>query len=227
VAVANCRSVADWLSAEGHHPLVVPNGMETHDDIDSWPVPEDLARLPRPVIAYAGNMSARIDWDLISHVAAARPDWTIVLIGPTPSTEQFRAVVAHPNVHALGAMPYERAIRYLAAADAAMIPHARTRLSDTMNPLKLYVYRSLGIPVVSTPVDNLDDFEGEVRIAPTPGDFLSLLTHAIEERRRSGRSFPDRARLENYSWKTRLATIFKEIDRTFALRARGPLDKTA
>jgi hypothetical protein len=227
VVVANCGPVADWLAGEGLDPLIVPNGMEIHHDVDSWREPPDSAGYPRPIVAYAGSLTARIDWPLIASLAQARPHWSIVLIGATPRSEAFRSVAALPNVHVLGVVPYERATRLLAAADAAMIPHETGWLTQAMNPLKLYVYRSLGLPVVSTPVGNIDDFRDEVRIAATPEAFVSALDQAIEERRRVGRCYPDPARVGTLTWEARLAAILEEAERVLARRGRTPLAQPA
>ncbi|MEJ8572351.1 tetratricopeptide repeat-containing glycosyltransferase family protein [Microbaculum marinum] len=225
VTVANCQPVADWLASEGLSPVVVPNGLDARKDVDSWSDPPELTQLPRPIIGYAGNMTGRIEWSLIGDLAARRPDWTIVLIGMTPAGDHVRAVTDLPNVRALGVIPYESALRYLAALDAAIIPHAQTDMSDRMNPLKLYVYRSLGIPVVSTPVANIDDLRDEIRIADNSADFAAKLEEALEERRERGRILPARKHLEALSWDARLAEILARVDAVFKTRSAGGVDQ--
>ena len=46
------------------------------------PVPEDLRAIPAPRIGFVGAVSSyKLDFELIQSIAAARPDWSVVLIG--------------------------------------------------------------------------------------------------------------------------------------------------
>ncbi|MBP0447009.1 glycosyltransferase [Roseomonas sp. SSH11] len=219
--LANCAPVAEWMEAEGFRPLLVPNGMELHEGVEGWPVPSALSGLPRPIIGYAGNLQDRVDWELIAGLADARPGWSFVLIGATPGDTRAAEAMARPNIHATGVVPYAEAKAHIAAFDAAIIPHLRTGLSERMNPLKLYVYRSLGLPVVSTPIANLEDLAGEIRIAATPEDFLSALDGALEERRR-GRIWPEPARMRALSWESRMQAIMAGLRDAFARKGAAP-----
>ena len=44
-----------------------------------------------------------------------------------------------------------------------------------MQPLKAYVYLAAGVPVVSTPVANLDDLAGLVTVAAGPSRFVAAI----------------------------------------------------
>lgn len=211
-AFANCAAVGAWLEGERLEPLVVPNGMDAPQGVERWAVPAALARLARPIVGYCGNLSHRIDWDLVEHVALARPDWSVVLIGEPGKDERYRSVARLSNVHALGVLAYETAQRHIAAFDAAIIPHLDTDLSAHMNPLKLYVYRGLGVPVVSAAIANLDDLASEIRIAATPEQFVARLDEAIAERRARGRIFPSEAAMRSLSWESRAKTIWARLE---------------
>jgi glycosyltransferase involved in cell wall biosynthesis len=217
-AITNCETVERWLAEEGLRVRLVPNGMDIHGDIASWPPPAELARFARPIIGYSGSLTHRIDWSLIDALAKARPEWTVVLIGAAPDTAMAEAVLALPNVHALGVIPYDRAVRYIAAFDVAIVPHLRTSLSERMNPLKVYVYRSLGVPVVSTPVPNIEDFVDDIRIA-MPEDFVPAIESALADGAARGRAFPSRELMQRCAWTTRVQDILRHIQE--ALDAQG------
>lgn len=214
-AFANCESVAGWLRQEGLPTRMVPNGADSFLEVEGWETPETLAPLPRPIIGYSGNLGDRIDWPLIGAVADARPDWSIVLIGAAPRTPETEAVLARPNVFALGVVPYTQAVRYIAAFDAAMIPHRDNGLSERMNPLKLYVYRALGIPVVSTSIANIDDLLHDILIGADPADFVAKLEIARLRRASLGRDMPDPARFESLLWPQRMREIMAHINAVF------------
>jgi hypothetical protein len=115
-------------------------------------------------------------------------------------------------------LPYETALHYIAHFDVAMIPHAHTALSDSMNPLKLYVYRGLGVPVVSSAVANLDDLTHDIRIADSTDQFVAKLEDAIAERQSRGRTYPAPELMQAYSWESRAARILVHMDEVFHTR---------
>ncbi|WP_422002602.1 glycosyltransferase [Reyranella sp.] len=209
-ATANNAALVEWLKAEGLPTRLVPNGMEVHAEAGSWPVPAEMQKLPRPIIGYAGSLTHRFDWPLLESIAVARPDWTILLIGAVPDTAKAASILARPNVRALGVMPYEQTLRHVAALDVAIVPHLRTSLSETMNPLKIYVYRSLGIPVVSTPVPSIEDFQDDIRTA-LPEHFVAEIEAALADRARMGRVFPADEYRHQWSWQTRLLHILEHV----------------
>ncbi len=144
-----------------------------------------------------------------------------MLIGEPAKDERYRQVVARPNVHALGVLPYETALRHVAAFDAAIIPHLDSALSLHMNPLKLYVYRGLGVGVVSAAIANLDERLGGVRVAATPGEFVAQLEEVIAERRARGRVYPAADAMQACSWQARAATIWERIEETFEAKNKA------
>lgn len=219
VTVANCAPVADGLRRDGLAPLLVPNGIDIRS---AMPEPAaEITRLGGPVIGYCGNMEDRFDFDLVEAMALARPDWQIVLIGKLTRPKPLERMHRLPNVHVLGIRPYEQARACIAAFDVAIIPHSRTDLSDRMNPLKLYVYRSLGVPVVSTDIANLDDLRGELTIAMDAQGFVSAVEAALTRQAQEGRRFPPAEVTAALSWHARMDRIWTEIDRSLRARFTG------
>ena len=80
--------------------------------------PDDQASLPKPRLGFYGVIDERMDLALIAAVADARPDWTLVLVGPV--------VKIHPadlprrdNIVYLGGKAYADLPAYLAGWDVA------------------------------------------------------------------------------------------------------------
>ena len=46
-------------------------------------VPDDLARLPKPILGYFGVVDERMDYELIRELARANPHWSVAMIGPS------------------------------------------------------------------------------------------------------------------------------------------------
>lgn len=211
VSVANCQPVIDRLKETDQDALLVPNGL---DALSEPPAPAaEISRLGDRIIGYCGNMNDRFDFDLVEKLSQARPDYQIVLIGKLSRPAELARMEKLPNVHVLGVRRYELARACIAAFHVAIVPHERSDLSDRMNPLKMYVYRSLGVPVVSSDIANLDDLRDQVRVTDTPDEFIRAVDKALEDRLANGPTFLPEALTQALSWKNRCDTIWAAVDR--------------
>jgi len=210
VVLANCEPVRAAMREFAPEVHLVPNACEYPPPPDDGRVPPDLARLRGPIIGYVGNLSSRIDIGLLDHVARARPGWQIVLIGSAHLSRDVLVLDRHPNVHFLGVRPYAEVQRYVRAFDVGIVPHLDDAMTRSMNPLKAYLFCSLGIPVVSTPIANLDDLAGLLTVAGTPDGFVAAVEAALTAPRP-----PDaaRERLRAHSWETRVSGVLDLVDR--------------
>src|SRR5262249_20657506 len=152
--------------------------------------------LSGPVVGYAGNLSGRIDIELLRRLAQARRDWSFVFVGSTHLDQSAIALASEPNVRLIGTKRYEEAQAIIRPFDVALIPHLDNKMSRSMNPLKAYVYCSLGVPIVSSPVANLDQLAEFITFADGPDEFIKAIEAALRADRRS----PDRDALLPHSW---------------------------
>ena len=108
------------------------------------PVLDALDALPRPRLGYLGNLAAyKIDLELIYEIARQRPQWSVVLVGPTNLGDTRRAVTeaeAPPNVHWLGEVPHAVAPAVIDRFDVALLPSARHDVMQASFPLKFFEY---------------------------------------------------------------------------------------
>ncbi|WP_419897797.1 glycosyltransferase [Roseomonas sp. USHLN139] len=186
---ANCEAVREAFAPLSPAPVhVVPNACEFYGAIGGRPA--ELEGIDGPVIGYVGNLRARIDTALLESIIAARPGWTFVLIGSAHGDSEIPRLRRHPNVRLLGPKVYEQALGYMRCFDVAIMPHLRNAISERMNPLKLYVYVALGIPVVSSDVANIDELRDRIAVAADAQDFLARLDAAVARRGFTGPSQP-------------------------------------
>lgn len=145
--------------------------------------PDDQSGIPHPRIGFFGVIDERMDVALVDEVAAARPDWHIVLIGPVVKIDPT-ALPQRPNIHYLGSKSYDELPRYVAGWDVAMLPFARNEATRFISPTKTPEYMAAGKPVVSTSIRDVVRPYGEqglVRIADDPGDFVRACAAAMSE----------------------------------------------
>ena len=161
--------------------------------------------LARPVLGFAGNFAGpKVDLALVRAVAAARPDWTVLLIGPAPPERaaDLAEVCELPNVRWVGPRPYAELPRYVAAFDVALIPYASNAYTRSCFPLKLYEYLAAGKPVVASGLPELRGMEPDVVVADGVQEFVRAVEAALdrtrpEDGRRRG------ALAARNSWETR------------------------
>lgn len=96
-----------------------------------------------------------------------------------------------------------------------------------MNPLKLYVYRGLGVDVVSAAIANLDELAHDIRITSTHGEFVAALEEAVAERRARGRVFPAAEIMHACAWESRAARIWEHLEEAFARTCKAERDAAA
>jgi UDP-galactopyranose mutase len=93
----------------------------------------------------------RLDLELIAGIAAARPDWQVVMLGPVVKLRDEDLPRA-ANIHWLGSRDYAELPAYLAGWDVALMPFALNEATRFISPTKAPEYLAGGKPVVSTPV---------------------------------------------------------------------------
>lgn len=166
------------------------------------PLPDQLAGLPHPIIGFFGVIDERIDRELLAQVAALRPDWQWVMLGPILKLQE-RDLPRLPNLHYLGKQDYADLPTYLKAFDVAMMPFARNESTQFISPTKTLEYMAAHKPIVSTPITDVIGLYGSVvRIAHTPEEFVAQVDAALHESEseRANRMLRERDLLGTYAW---------------------------
>jgi UDP-galactopyranose mutase len=148
------------------------------------PDPEDQRPIARPRLGFFGVIDERLDLSLLDAIAAARPEWQLVILGPTVKIDPA-TLPRRPNIHYLGMKTYESLPAYLAGWDAALLPFAMNDATRFISPTKTPEYLAAGCGVVSTPIRDVVRPYGEqglVEIARQPGEFIAALDRVLHKR---------------------------------------------
>jgi glycosyltransferase involved in cell wall biosynthesis len=113
--------------------------------------PADQAPLPKPRLGFFGVIDERMDIDLLDRVAALKPDWQFVMLGPVVKIDAA-TLPQRPNIHWLGGKSYEELPRYLAGWDLGLMPFALNEATRFISPTKTPEFLAAGLPVVSTAI---------------------------------------------------------------------------
>lgn len=164
-------------------------------------VPDEIARLPRPVIGFFGLIADWVDVDLMAHVASRFPGGSLVVLGNV--TTDVSALRRLPNVHLLGRKPYADLPAYCRGFDVAINPFRINTLTLSANPLKVREYLAAGLPVVSTAIPEVEAL-GQCRIGHDPEEFIREIEAALTD---PGPKVQRSEAMQGESWDARLDTI--------------------
>lgn len=145
------------------------------------PAPADQENIPGPRIGFFGVIDERLDIDLLAAIAAARPAWQLVIIGPVVKIDPA-TLPQQQNIHYLGSKSYQQLPAYLSGWDVAILPFAINASTQYISPTKTPEYLAAGKPVVSTPIRDVVRPYGDaklVHIAGTPADFVAAIEQAL------------------------------------------------
>ncbi|MBE7942253.1 MULTISPECIES: glycosyltransferase [Ramlibacter] len=129
--------------------------------------------IPRPRLGYCGVIDERINLDLVDAIAAARPEWEVVMVGPTAKIDPA-ALPRRDNIHWLGQQSYDDLPSFISGWDVCLMPFALNDATRYISPTKTLEYMACGKPSVSTSIRDVVEPYGElVRIADTPEGFIA------------------------------------------------------
>ncbi|NPC54799.1 glycosyltransferase family 1 protein [Caenimonas soli] len=130
------------------------------------------AVIAHPRLGYCGVIDERINLHLIEEVAKARPDWQIVMVGPTAKIDPT-ALPRQANIHWLGQQSYDDLPAFIGGWDICLMPFALNEATRYISPTKTLEYMACGRPSVSTSIRDVVEPYGQlVQIADTPEGFV-------------------------------------------------------
>jgi len=222
MAFVNCEPMVDSMREFFPAIRMVQNGCDQKPpSVQPRNDPEFDAFMARggKTIGFVGNLEQKIDISLVAKIAERFHDCQIVLLGSTHANPQVLQLKHFPNVRLPGVVPYEQIGAWLSRFDVGIIPHLDLDMTQSMNPLKLYVYLSWRVPVVSTEIYNIDKSSQFVRVARTHNEFLEHVASALEKGRM------DEAASQRYidenSWEERFRSHVDELLAPLKEKAHG------
>lgn len=126
----------------GIKATLVRNGYEISLLPDSRPTPPI-----HPTIGYIGTISKWFDWNMIHLLAKALPEIAIILVGPIYNRPFYNLP---GNIQLIGECSKTEVAKHLKSFSVGIIPFKKNRLTEAVDPIKYYEYRSMGLPVLST-----------------------------------------------------------------------------
>jgi glycosyltransferase involved in cell wall biosynthesis len=217
VVIVSSRRLLDNKRTQKPDTFLVTHGVEIEHFRKACsaetPVPQEIARLPQPVIGFFGLVADWVDLELVAFLARSRPTWSFVLIGKIETAiEPLRGL---SNVQLLGRRDYAELPGYCKGMRAAMLPFVINELTLAANPLKAREYLAAGLPVVSTAIPEVEGLSAAVHVARGREDFLAQLDGLIQRGETGPRLAISRS-IARESWDAKVEELSRIVARSLS-----------
>lgn len=166
----------------------------------------------RPIISYVGALeNSRLDQEIIAYIAASRPDWTIVLVGPEDVGFQSGILHSYANIIFTGILPMEKLADYVRVSDVCINPQLLNEITIGNYPRKIDEYLYMGKPVVASATKAMDAFKDFVYLAETKEEYVELIELAIQEDN-SERQHSRTAFAATHTWENSVNEIYNAME---------------
>jgi glycosyltransferase involved in cell wall biosynthesis len=181
--------------------------------------PLDIANLPRPLLGFVGSLEDRIDWPLLTSLADAFPNGSIVLVGREPDSKpgkpwyrEARSTLMRSNVHAIGWRPQSVLGRYNASFDVCMIPYLPDHPFNRAScPTKVMDYMATSRPVVSSAVPECRLYSDVFHVANTQAEFIAAVDRIVKRASDDGRAAARWKIAHDRTWERTAESLLDQI----------------
>jgi teichuronic acid biosynthesis glycosyltransferase TuaH len=188
--------------------VYIPNGVDLSNFIRShYRRPRELQNLNNKIALYVGAIGEWFDQKFLMNVAKNCPEISFVIIG-VDGCRKMRNI-SEKNVHFLGPRPYESIPDYIYYSDCGIIPFDNSEIVQSISPIKMYEFFSLGKPVISSAWEELRLINAPCFLATNANEFTDILKDKNTYRQNS-QSLIDYAKLN--TWSGRYFKILEIID---------------
>jgi glycosyltransferase involved in cell wall biosynthesis len=217
ICVANSTYLADYCRKYNNNSFYVGQGCEL--DIfmqtDGLAKPNDLLPIKGPVIGYVGALqSIRLDISILEYIAASKPEWAVVLVGPEDNEFMASALHQMNNVYFLGSKDPSTLPAYINAFDVCINPQIVNQVTIGNYPRKIDEYLAVGKPVVATKTEAMSIFKDHCYLAETKDDYVWMIAESLQnnspELKAERRNFASA-----HTWENSVLEIDKAISNWF------------
>lgn len=188
-------SIADEVVSNSPQNMAYFKGLNFLDDITpqiipNWYTLPDSVSFKRNThkdeinLIYSGNMNDRIDWDLFNSICKRleQHNGYLHIVGSTiRRAEEMQKLLNNTNCVYHGVINEKQLLSLLQHINFAVIPHAEDSISKFMDPIKLKMYKKLGIKSLTTKLPGLPMDEPLLVVAESREDFLQKLSGMLDD----------------------------------------------
>ncbi len=164
---------------EGFDGVLLTHGVDRKHFVGGGGVPENIRKIPSPIIGFIGSLDHRIDFELVAELCKKHANCSFAFGGRDVSLP--RMLRRLPNFFYIGNVAYEVLPKYLKSFDICILPYKNDEKNIYLTPLKLKEVILVGRPVISTDMPNVNKYSKFIKIARSKEEFTALIGRALSE----------------------------------------------
>lgn len=184
LVVANSIYLANYCGTYNSNSHYVGQGCDLtlFTDNEFLSVATEIVSLKGPKIGFVGALNNdRLDIEILIYIAKQRPEWSLILVGPTDDKFKHSELNVFTNVYFIGQVPEERLPSFIKGFDVCLNPQLVNEITTGNYPRKIDEYLALGKPVVATATEAMVAFKDFVYLANDKHDYVTLIATALVE----------------------------------------------
>ena len=174
-------------------------------------LPNDMKKLPKPIVGYTGTLSARVNVKWVEFLSKQLPNISIVFVGGIHSQDRVDSLSLKKcsNVYLLGLKSYWDIAPYYANIDVFILPYIPEKVQSEVT--KIYECFVTGKPIVVSNLRQFERLKDIVSLADNKENFVECVKTALKEN--GGHKVKLRQELANSaSWIKRVQEIINVLD---------------
>jgi glycosyltransferase involved in cell wall biosynthesis len=172
-------------------------------------------------IGYIGSFSYRLDFRLLQKVILGLPNDTFLFAGTTVTglyhdetglLKKIQTIRALPNTRWAGKVTKEQIPDLIKSLDICLIPYDQGYdFNRYCFPMKLMEYFSLGKPVISTPIEELNKYSDLISLAGDAKGFISAIQNINTNGWPAEKQQKEKETAQSQSWDKKVSKILRII----------------
>lgn len=179
VVIVTAEKLVEKFKKINPKVFIVSHGVSLEQYSSFTKIPDDLARVRKPIIGFIGKIETWLDFELIKDIALKMPECSFVFVGPLNCDIAQLDNIA--NISFLGLKPKQMVPSYIQAFDVCWIPFKMNELTQSVNPLKLYEYMAGCKAVVSADLPEVRKYKDYISVAQSKADFENYIKEALRQ----------------------------------------------
>ncbi len=135
-------------------------------------------------LIYSGNLNDRIDWNLMHKICKmlVKFNGKLHIVGSTVRrADEMKKLLKNENCIYHGVVSEKQLLRLLQHINFAVVPHTEDRISKFMDPIKLKMYKKLGITSLTSKLPSLPSDDPMLVLTESSDDFMSKLDNMLKD----------------------------------------------
>lgn len=200
---------------------VVPQGF----DLESFKKNSQLSKLKlpqaKPIIGFVGQMSERLDFNLLNQLIKNNPQWNFIFIGPVhhePNVAtdfnqkklqlQISSLFKNKNAFHFERQPKTEILSLLKKFDICLVPYdVGLPFNRYSYPMKIFEYFYAGKPIVSTPIEALKQFPDLIALSENDAEFTAAIKKILKKPWPKSKVEQQQELAEKNSWESKLGQM--------------------